>query len=99
MGKKSRRDKKQGQGSDVPKLKTREERQQQVAILSKKLMDIQLDERQPEIQELLVKMNRYVETGQSLTGKLPLSNSNKVIKFILSNRRQVDCQVSIVVTS
>ena len=34
-------------------------------------------------------MNRYVETGESNAGKMPLSNSNKYIHYIFSNHTVV----------
>ena len=81
------------------KLKTRLERQQPVKLINQQLMNLQLDDRLPEIQTLSSIMELYVEKGVSNCDKITLSNSNKVIYFILSNRLNIDCQVNICVVS
>ena len=95
MGKKNRRERTVSSGRRLVKLKTVEERQQQVSRIRQQLMSIQLDERLSEIQKLFSIMTEYVENGEPVSGKIPLSNSNKVIHFILSNRSNVDCKVNI----
>ena len=98
MGKKSRRERKVA-GQTVAKQKTLAERQQQVANINQQLVNLQLDERLPEIQQLCSIMTVYVEKGEPVCGKIPLSNSNKVIHYIFSNRSNVDCRVNIRVVS
>lgn len=99
MGKKSRRHQKLSNEHVPTKLKTRLERQQQVNNINQQLMNLQLDDRLPEMQTLSSIMELYVEKGESNCGKIPLSNSNKVIHFILSNRINVNCRVNICVVS
>ena len=64
---------------------------------AKKRLEVQLDERFPEIQELYKMMNNYIEIGISNSGKMPLSNSNKDIQYIFSIRKNVNCQVNLIV--
>lgn len=99
MGKKSRRDRKMTGGQTVAKQKTLAERQQQIANINQQLVNLQLDERLPEIQQLSSVMRLYVEKGEPVCGKIPLSNSNKVIHYIFANRSTVDCRVNIRVAS
>ena len=90
MSKKNKKNKKN-------KLKTKEERILQINIIKTKLLEVQLDERFPEIQELYKMMNNYIEIGISNSGKMPLSNSNKDIQYIFSIRKNVNCQVNLIV--
>ena len=92
MGKKNRKNKEAKQ-----KFKTMKDRQNQIDFINQKLQEIQLDNRLPEIIELNRIMDLYIKTGESLTGRMPLSNSNKDICYILSNRANVDCQVNLMV--
>ena len=75
MGKKSRRhQKKKLSNEHVPtKLKTRLGRQQHVNNINQQLMNLQLDDRLPEMQTLSSIMELYVEKGESNCGKIPLS--------------------------
>ena len=92
MGKKNRKN-----NNEKLKFKTIQDRQKQINIINNKLHEIQLDDRLPEIMELNRIMNLYIKTGESLTGRMPLLNSNKDICYILSNRANVNCQVNLMV--
>ena len=93
MGKKSFRER-----NKTNKHRTLEDRRMQVLNIQQKLQNIQLDSRLPEIITLESLMETFVETGESCSGKIPLSNSNKVIHYIFSNRTSVDCKVQLLVT-
>ena len=92
MGKKSKT--KTGKAKD--KYKTLEQRQAQIDFINSKLQEIQLDDRIPEIEKLHKIMNEYIKTGVSISGKMPLPNSNKNIVYILSNRANTDCKVNLI---
>ena len=79
------------------KIKTKESRLSEIKTIKAKLLEIGLDERFQEIAGLIRIMNFFVETGESHSGKIPLSNSNKDIYYILSNRQHIHCKVNIVV--
>lgn len=93
MSKKKRKSK----NKENSNIKTKEERISQIEFINKKLLKVQLDDRFPEIQELHKIMNDYIENGESNSGKMPLSNSNKDIHYIFSTRANVDCQVNLMV--
>ena len=42
-------------------------------------------------------MNNYVQTGEAISGKMPLLNSNKDISYIFSNRLHIKSQVNLLV--
>ena len=82
---------------NLNKFKTTEDRVQQVNFIKNKLENLQLDERNTEIEELFKIMQRYIETGESNSGKMPLTGSNKDIQYIFTNRKCVQCQVNLLV--
>ena len=79
------------------KYKTQEDRIGQVTFIKNKLENLQLDERNTEIEELFKIMQRYIDTGESNSGKMPLTGSNKDIQYIFTNRKCVECQVNLLV--
>lgn len=91
MGKK--RNKKEIKNND----RTLEERQQQVKIIKSKLLEYQLDDRVPDIETLYKIMDKYIETGQSISDTYPLQGSNKNIQYILSNKKHITCTINLLV--
>lgn len=91
MGKK--RNKKEKKNND----RTLEERQQQVKIIKSKLLEYQLDDRVPDIETLYKIMDKYIETGQSISDTYPLQGSNKNIQYILSNKKHITCTINLLV--
>ena len=91
MGKK--RNKKEKKNND----RTLEERQQQVKIIKSKLLEYQLDDRVPDIETLYKIMDKYIETGQSISDTYPLQGSNKNILYILSNKKHITCTINLLV--
>ena len=73
------------------------QRREQVDIIKKSLLDIQLDDRIPDIQRLYAIMDEYIESGQSASGQYPLEGSNKNIQYILSNKQHILCAVNLLV--
>ena len=73
------------------------QRREQVDIIKKSLLDLQLDDRIPDIQRLYTIMDGYIETGQSASGHYPLEGSNKNIQYILSNKQHIKCVVNLLV--
>ena len=91
MGKK--RNKKEKKNND----RTLEERQQQVKIIKSKLLEYQFDDRVPDIETLYKIMDKYIETGQSISDTYPLQGSNKNIQYILSNKKHITCTINLLV--
>lgn len=91
MGKK--RNKKEKKNND----RTLEERQQQVKIIKSKLLEYQLDDRVPDIETLYKIMEKYIETGQSISGAYQLHGTNKNIQYILSNKKHINCTINLLV--
>lgn len=81
----------------IKTFKTVKIRLDEINIIKSKLEEIELDERFPEIAELIKIMNNFVETGESNSGKMPLLNSNKDICYIFSNKLHIKSQVNLLV--
>ena len=79
------------------KTKTKEFRLNEINVIKSKLAKLELDNRYAEIEELIRVMDNFVETGESNSGKMVLTNSNKDICYILSNKEHINCQVNFVV--
>ena len=78
--------------------RTEEQRIEQVNIIKNRLLDVQLDDRIPDIEKLYNIMNEYIKTGQSASGQYPLEGSNKDIQYILSNKSHINCVVNLLVS-
>ena len=79
------------------KTKTKEFRLNEITVIKSKLAELELDNRYAEIEELIRVMDNFVKTGESNSGKMVLTNSNKDICYILSNKEHINCQVNFVV--
>tara|TARA_B100001094_G_scaffold294626_1_gene315401 strand:- start:250 stop:528 length:279 start_codon:yes stop_codon:yes gene_type:complete len=80
MGKKNKK---------IKKIKTKEQREQEITVIINKLSSIGLTSNNPDIQEAIQRMNEYIETGQSFTGKIKINGFKRILQLILSKRPHI----------
>jgi hypothetical protein len=80
-------------------MKTREEREAfRDSIRTKFGLEFDINESFPCVAELYRVMDEWVETGQSVSGKIPFPEApfgGRIIEYILTNRKHIKCQVNL----
>ena len=89
--------KKKGENSDSnsKKLKTREERFQEVMKIREKLTNLGLSSEINGIQEFYDQCKEYVNQGYSWTGKIKLLGTKRILQGNLTVRKNVECSINL----
>ena len=77
------------------KTKTKQQRQDQVTEIINKLTNLGLTTENPDINNAVIQMQEFIETGNSFTGKFKLNGFKRVLHLILSNRLHIECQCNL----
>ena len=87
MGKKSRRVR------NTPPEKTLDQRRDETRRIRQQIEDLGLGSGNPDVATLFSQLDRFVETGEAWTGKIPLSGHGRVAEIILTTRTGVTSSV------
>ena len=87
----------------VTKVKTKEERAKFMnSIKMKFAFELGLSESLPAVAQLYSIMAEWVDTGQSVSGRISFPEAplgGRIIEYILSNRHQVQCKVNLLMSN
>lgn len=90
MGKKNK-DKK----PKVDRNKTREQRVMEIVKVFRKIKELGFPDQTPALLEFKEITNKFIEDGQSRTGKIPLQEYNRVLCYILTNHNLKESTVAL----
>jgi hypothetical protein len=71
------------------------QRKIEIDHIKKMLNQLGLGEGNPDVLSFYQEMNRFLNTGEAWTGKIPLHGHKRVIKAILTNRSNITCSINI----
>ena len=91
--------KKKGKGirtEKIKEVKTKEVRLQETIIIRKQINELGLAEGNSDVKLFFTELDRFVASGQSWTGKIPLYGYNRIIEGILTTKPQVTSNVKLI---
>lgn len=93
MGKKSRRVR------TSPVEKTLDQRREETRSLRQQIQDLGLGSGNPDIATLFSHLDKFVESGEAWTGKVPLLGHDRVAEMVLTTRSGVASRICLAKSS